>query len=129
MENEEEVLTREKNPAFYKLWDLKNKNSQRIIDGRVKETGEKDWYDYEIYAKTTKDIMMSVWNGKHEPSVEANCKDHICKAGTRVRVWMVSRMGDVGVTDNLINPKGYDARGLDADKDLTDYEFIEVKKK
>ena len=39
---------------------------------------------------------------------------------------MVSRFGDVGVTDNLTNPKGYDARGLDADKDLSDYEFIEM---
>lgn len=127
MENEE-ILTEENNPAFYKLWNLHEARSQRIIDGRLKKTGEKDWYDYEIYAKTTRDIEMDVWNGNHHPSVEANCKKHICKAGTRVRVWMVSRFGDVGITDNLKNPKGYDARGLDADKDLTDYEFIDVKK-
>jgi len=38
---------------------------------------------------------------------------------------MVSRFGDVGVTDNLETPKGYDVRGLDADIDLADYEFIE----
>lgn len=42
---------------------------------------------------------------------------------------MVSRFGDIGVTDNLITPKGYDIRGLDADTDLTDYEFIEIKHK
>jgi len=35
---------------------------------------------------------------------------HICKAGTTVRVWMVSRFGDCGITDNL----GNDARGYDA---------------
>lgn len=124
MENkQEEVFTREKNPSFFKLWDLKCVNKWRDED-----KGKKDWNDYEIYAKTTKDVEMSVWNGKHEPSVKDNCKKHICKLGTRVRLWMVSRMGDVGITDNLINPKGYDARGLDADKDLTDYEFIELKK-
>jgi hypothetical protein len=37
---------------------------------------------------------------------------------------MVSRFGDVGVTDNLETPTGYDIRGLDADVDLIDYEFI-----
>jgi hypothetical protein len=107
----EEKLTRERNPVFYKLWDLK-----------YPREGEKGWYNYEIYAKTTKDVEMSVWNGKSEPSVE-----HICKAGTRVRVWMVSRFGDAGITDNLIDPIGYNARGLNADVDLIDYEFIEKK--
>lgn len=105
MEQEKE-FTRELNPNFFKLWDLK-----------------KDWYSFEIYAKTTKDLEMNVWNGMHP--VEENTTKHICKAGTKVRVWMVSRFGDVGVTDNLKNPKGYDVRGLDADIDLTDYEFLE----
>ena len=66
---------------------------------------------------------MNVWNGTHP--VAENTTKHICKAGTRVMVWMVSRFGDVGVTDNLENPKGYNVRGLDADVDLTDYEFLE----
>jgi len=121
-QKEQEVFSREKNPLFFKLWDLKC-----VQKWKDEDKDKKDWDDYKIYAKTTKDVEMSVWNGKHEPSVEANCKSHICKSGTRVLVWMVSRMGDVGVTDNLKNPKGYDARGLDADKDLTDYEFIENK--
>ena len=120
---EEKQITREENPAFFKLWDLKC-----VQKWKEEQKHLKDWYSYEIYAKTTKDLTMSVWNGKHEPSVEANCKEHICKAGTRVRVWMVSRFGDAGVTDNLTNPKGYDVRGLDADIDLTDYEFIELKR-
>jgi hypothetical protein len=97
-------FTRELNPNFFKLLDLK------------------DWYSYDIYAKTTKDLEMNVWNGIHP--FEQNTTKHICKAGTKVRVWMVSRFGDVGVTDNLENPKGYDVRGLDADIDLTDYEFL-----
>lgn len=126
MENEE-ILTEEKNPMFYKLWDLMCANKENMMNHFKGGVRKECWDDYEIYAKTTKDVTMSVWNGKHEPSVEANCKEHICKAGTRVRVWMVSRFGDIGVTDNLINPKGYDARGLDADKDLIDYEFIQFK--
>jgi hypothetical protein len=117
MEQEKE-FSRESKPNFFKLWDLKC-----VQKWRDEHKDLKDWYSYEIYAKNTKDLEMSVWNGKHP--VEDNLTKHICKAGTRVRVWMVSRFGDVGVTDNLENPMGYDVRGLDADVDLTDYEFVE----
>lgn len=113
-----EWITREKNPMFYKLWDI-----NCVQKWGEENKDKKDWWDYEIYATTTKDVTMSVWNGRHEPSVRENCTEHVCRAGARVRVWMVSRMGDVGITDNLINPKGYDTRGLDADTDLKDYEF------
>lgn len=117
--SEEKKFNRENNPIFYKLWDI-----MCVKKWKEEDKDKMSWSDYEIYAKTTKDFTMSVWNGSHDPSVEKNCKDHICKAGTRVRVWMVSRMGDAGITDNLINPKGYDVRGIDADTDLTDYEFV-----
>lgn len=119
MIQDEEQYTREKNPMFFKLFDLIN-----IKWWKEEDKGKDSWKDFEIYAKTTTDLEMSVWNGRNEPSVISNCKKHTCKKGTRVRVWMVSRHGDVGVTDNLINPNGYHARGLNADTDLTDYEFI-----
>jgi hypothetical protein len=99
---EEKEITRENNPMFFKLWDIKSIDSFEKLDN----PSLKDWYDYEIYAKTTKDINSIL-------------------AGTKVRVWMVSRFGDLGITDNLINPTGYDVRGIDADEDLVDYEFIE----
>ena len=117
MEQEKE-FTRELNPNFFKLWDLKC-----VQKWRDEQKHLKDWYSFEIYAKTTKNLEMNVWNGTHP--VEENTTKHICKAGTKVRVWMVSRFGDVGVTDKLETPKGYDVRGLDADIDLTDYEFLE----
>jgi len=111
-------------PMFTKLWKLSSARGNAILSGETEPV--KSWWDYEIYAKTKNDFKMTVWNGNHP--VEGNCSYHTCKAGTRVRIWMVSRFGDVGITDNLINPKGYGARGIDADTDLYDYEFIEVKK-
>lgn len=44
--------------------------------------------------------------------------------GTKVRVWMISRLGDVGITDNLINPIGYDAR-----IDISNLNNFEIVKK
>jgi hypothetical protein len=106
----------EDQPNFYKLLNLslvtKWKPEQRHLQG---------WYDYEIYATTLRDFQMQVWNGTHP--VEENTVTHTCPAGSRVRVWMVSRFGDVGVTDNLVDPIGYRTRGVNADKDLIEYEF------
>ena len=74
------------------------------------------WYKKVVTATTRKDFEMDVWNGTHP--VERNTTTHVCKAGTRVRIWMVSRFGDAGITDNLINPHGYDCRGVDVGEDL-----------
>lgn len=120
--NEEEKFTRANNPIFFKLWDI-----MCIKKWKEEDKGKKGWDDYTIYAKTTKDVTMSVWNGNHHPSVEANCTKHICKAGTKVLIWMVSRLGDVGITDNLKDALGYSVR-VEADEYLTDLEMIEIKK-
>lgn len=108
MEGQKE-FNKENNPNFFMLW----------------ERHCKDWYDYNVYATTTKDIEMRVWNGNHP--YDENVTTHVCRAGTRVRIWTVSRFGDVGITDNLENPRGYDARGIDADNDLVDYEFVKLR--
>ena len=63
---------------------------------------------FRITAVTTEDHKMNVWNGTHP--VEGNSVEHICQAGTKVLVWMVSRFGDVGITDNLVDAHGYDVR-------------------
>ena len=82
-----------------------------------------EWFNKIITATTKKDFEMNVWNGTHP--VEENSKKHICKAGTRVRIWMVSRFGDVGITDNLKDSHGYDAR-IDVE-DLEDLDIQNVK--
>jgi hypothetical protein len=44
----------------------------------------------------------------------------LCPAGTRVKIVMVSRMGDVGVTEDLTKENGYGVRlPLDALCDLS----------
>lgn len=81
------------------------------------------WNHFRIYAHTTVDVVMRVWNHKHP--VEENTADHICKKGVKVRVSMISRMGDVGITDNLEKEFGYDARGVDV-KTLTKWEVVKI---
>jgi len=78
------------------------------------------WYKFQITATTLIDFPMNVWNG-HNAIPEYS--KHICHAGTKVLIWMVSRMGDISITDNLINPVGYDCRGVE-DFELTNWEFL-----
>jgi len=89
---------------------------------KLKESA--DWFDKTVTATTKKDFEMSVWNGHHP--VEKNSTTHTCKAGTRVRIWMVSRFGDAGITDNLDNPHGYDCRGVNVEADLEDIIIADV---
>lgn len=50
-----------------------------------------------VYGTTTRDI-------------EIFSENRIIKKGTKVIVWMASRMGDIGITDNLVDALGYCAR-------------------
>lgn len=45
--------------------------------------------------------------------------------GSKVLVWMISRMGDVGITKNLVNAIGYDRR-VDPIT-LRNWEFTRIK--
>ncbi len=105
-------------PMFEKLFELKNLHTMKRLYPLKYGENVKTWYDYNITAVTTQDIEMRVWNGTRET------ENHICKKGTRARVTMVSRFGDVGITDNMDRPNGYDVR-VDPDKHLTDYKFEE----
>lgn len=66
------------------------------------------FHKFEITAMLTKPVVMNVWNGTHPP--EKNTRKHTAPKGTKVRVWMVSRFGDVGITDRLEDAHGYDTR-------------------
>ena len=63
------------------------------------------------YADLVYPQTMSHYTGKHlgnEPVMD-ECE---CRAGTRVRIVMVSRLGDVGVTERLGDENGYGCRLL-----------------
>jgi hypothetical protein len=104
--------------TFDELFNLKYP-----VESRKDPTALFLWSKFKICAITKKDFVMRVWNSNHP--VEINTTNHICKAGTKVRVWMVSRLGDVGVTDNLEDPHGYDCRGVEAEY-LQDWEFVRI---
>jgi hypothetical protein len=67
-----------------------------------------------VTAELTEDVEMRVWNRRH--GAEYVETKHIASKGTRVLIWMNSRFGDFGITDNTKNPClddgpcGYDAR-------------------
>lgn len=58
-------------------------------------------------ATLTRDVVMRKWQGH---CVDPEFVDVPVRAGTRVRVVMASRFGDVGITDDLEAKSGYHYR-------------------
>ena len=52
-----------------------------------------------------RDVPFSKWNGHNAPATTG-----IWPAGTTVKIVMVSRFGDFGITDNVNAEHGYHAR-------------------
>jgi len=74
------------------------------------------------YCTAAQPLTMHRWNGKH-PSDE-NTTIETVPAGTTLRIVMVSRLGDCGLTDDLEAEHGYQTRadwesGLISDIRLT----------
>jgi hypothetical protein len=73
-------------------------------------------------ATLRRNCEMHVWNQKHP--ISENTSIHIARRGTKVLIWMLSRFGDAGITDNLVDAVGYDVR-VDAEEYLENIELIE----
>lgn len=85
-------------------------------DGRVARCGPLlyPWLPHEPntwphrYMTTKAPVTLFKWNQKHP--VEENTATVELPIGTRVKIVMVSRLGDVGITDDLAAEHGYHAR-------------------
>lgn len=62
------------------------------------------------YVTVTQPVVLRKWNGKHYPTTEANMTDVPVPAGTTLKIVMVSRFGDCGLTDDLNAENGYSLR-------------------
>lgn len=74
---------------------------------------KRETWDVE-YGELTEDVRMSYYRGYwdgNEPAMD----EYDVPAGTTVRIVMVSRFGDVGITEKLQNETGYGKR-LDISK-------------
>lgn len=59
-----------------------------------------------ITGKLQKDVEMSDWN----PTTRLFTRKRIVTKGTKVRIVMLSRLGDMGITDQLDKNHGYGSR-------------------
>lgn len=65
----------------------------------------------EAYADLSRDVTIrGQFTGRHDKNGPMFSPDQELKAGTTVRIVMVSRMGDVGWTASLGTETGYDCR-------------------
>lgn len=64
------------------------------------------------YMTTKEPITLKIWNGHswQRMGKESEYTDKPLPIGTRVKIVMVSRFGDVGITDDLTSENGYHLR-------------------
>lgn len=60
------------------------------------------------YMTTKVPVVLKKWNQKHP--VDENTTEETLPVGSRVKIVMASRFGDVGITDDLTAEHGYHAR-------------------
>jgi hypothetical protein len=76
------------------------------------------------YVTTTEPLPMTDWNGRHP--VEENTTKRTIPAGSTLKVVMVSRFGDCGLTDDLAADNGYGLRLDWEDAAMTDIRKTKV---
>lgn len=72
---------------------------------------QRDTWPYR-YGELKHPIEFERYTGKYNNKGEQIVKKEMVKAGTTVKIVMVSRFEDVGITDILTNEHGYQTRGL-----------------
>jgi hypothetical protein len=89
----------------------------------VKELWQKksNFQDTLAYVTTTQEIELKKWNGTHP--VEKNSILVKIPSGSTLKIVMISRFGDVGLTDNLNAVNGYHTRVPVDDDSITDIRF------
>lgn len=78
---------------------------------------KEEYKDTHAYVTVTQPVILHKWNGNHYPSVEANTTQVQVPAGTTLKIVMVSRFGDCGLTDDLNARNGYHLR-IDFDSEV-----------
>ena len=76
-----------------------------------------DYKNTHAYVTVTQPVVLRKWNGNHYSSTEANMTDVHVPAGTTLKIVMVSRFGDCGLTDDLNADTGYSLR-VDLDSEV-----------
>lgn len=99
---------------FDDLFELKYPNNY-FIDPEMRRV----WFTLDIFATLNSDMVMKIWNGTHP--YEDNITEHFCPKDTVIKVVMISRLGDLGITCDHNRDFGYDLR-ISID-DLTNWIF------
>ena len=86
---------------------------KEIIDHLYRLKAE--FKDTHAYVTSTAPIQLKRWNGRHP--YESNMKTVTVPAGRTLKIVMISRFEDFGLTDDLSADNGYEVR-LPFDSDL-----------
>jgi len=89
-----------------KEWENRTPEEQKLIkelyDAKAK------FHHKNAYCTTTQELELVDWNGKHP--YEENIKTYKVPVGTIMKIVMISRFADIGLTDELNVKYGYKIR-------------------
>ena len=70
------------------------------------------------YCTANVDVTLGIWNGRHPP--QENMTQVVVKKGSTLKIVMISRFGDVGLTNDLDAEHGYHTRVEPDDGSIVD---------
>ena len=95
-----------------------------VLTELYRQKEERPLHAYHAYCTAVKPLVGKVWRHPDPLSdQEWESLDYPIAAGTTLRINMVSRLGDFGVTDDLSAERGYKLRLLLGSRAVTDFRF------
>jgi hypothetical protein len=75
------------------------------------------------YVTVAEELVLKKWNGRHPSDDKSNWSNTTVSPGTTLKIVMVSRFGDCGLTDDLNAVNGYHLR-----VDFGDPSIIDIRR-
>jgi len=84
---------------------------------------KEEYKETTAYVTTAEEVTLKKWNGRHPAENESNWEIAVIPPGKTLKIVMVSRFGDCGLTDDLNAINGYHLR-----LDFNDSSIVNIRR-
>jgi hypothetical protein len=90
--------------------DKRKLTDEEIVVIKELYKNKEEYKDTAAYVTVIEKLTLKKWNGRHPSSDESNWEVKLIYPGTTLKIVMVSRFSDCGLTDDLNADHGYHIR-------------------